>query len=112
MATEEKNRMFNYFCNDIQVRGEYPSNALAYFENNGIEIDRTEEELAIIKAYTVDYLSFSYYMSATVSVKTEHQDDKSQGNFFGGVKNPFLKASEWGWEIDPVGLRLALCDLY
>jgi 6-phospho-beta-glucosidase len=51
-------------------------------------------------------------MSATVSIKAEHQDDKSQGNFFGGVKNPFLKASEWGWEIDPVGLRIALCDLY
>ena len=111
-ATQEKSRMFNYFCNDLQVRGEYPTYALAYFENNGIELDRTEEELAIIKAHTVDYLSFSYYMSATVSIKAEHQDDKSQGNFFGGVKNPFLKASEWGWEIDPVGLRIALCDLY
>jgi 6-phospho-beta-glucosidase len=111
-ATQEKSRMFNYFCNDLQVRGEYPTYALAYFENNGIELDQTEEELAIIKAHTVDYLSFSYYMSATVSIKAEHQDDKSQGNFFGGVKNPFLKASEWGWEIDPVGLRIALCDLY
>lgn len=111
-ATQEKSRMFNYFCNDIQVRGEYPTYALAYFENNGIELDQTEEELAIIKAHKVDYLSFSYYMSATVSIKAEHQDDKSQGNFFGGVKNPFLKASEWGWEIDPVGLRIALCDLY
>lgn len=111
-ATQEKSRMFNYFCNDLQVRGEYPTYALAYFENNGIELDRTEEELAIIKAHTVDYLSFSYYMSATVSIKAEHQDDKSQGNFFGGVKNPFLKASESGWEIDPVGLRIALCDLY
>ena len=111
-ATQEKSRMFNYFCNDLQVRGEYPTYALAYFENNGIELDRTEEELAIIKAHTVDYLSFSYYMSATVSIKAEHQDDKSQGNFFGGVKNPFLKASEWGWEIDPVGLRIALYDLY
>ncbi len=112
MATEEKNRMFNYFCNDIQVRGKYPTYALAYFANKGIEIERTAEELELIKAHTVDYLSFSYYMSAAISVKAEHQDDKSQGNFFGGVKNPFLQASEWGWEIDPIGLRLALCDLY
>ena len=112
MATEEKNRMFNYFCNDIQVRGEYPTYALAYFENNGIQLDRTEEELSIIKEHTVDYLSFSYYMSATVSINPAHQDEQSQGNFFGGVKNPFLKASEWGWEIDPIGLRIALCDLY
>ena len=112
MAREETNRMFNYFCNDLQVRGEYPSYALAYFAKKGIELDQTEEELTLIKDYTVDYLSFSYYMSSTVSVNPEHLGEKSQGNFFGGVKNPFLEASEWGWEIDPIGLRLALCDLY
>ncbi|MBE9388635.1 glycoside hydrolase family 1 protein [Vagococcus salmoninarum] len=112
MAMEEKSRMFNYFCNDVQVRGEYPSYARQFFDQHGIKLEITDEDLAIIKAHTVDYLSFSYYMSATVSIKPEHQDEKSQGNFFGGVKNPFLEASEWGWEIDPVGLRLALCNLY
>ncbi len=112
MAREEANRQFNYFCNDLQVRGEYPSYALSFFEREGIKLDTTEEELALIKKYTVDYLSFSYYMSSTISVKEEHLGDKSQGNFFGGVANPFLDASEWGWEIDPIGLRVALCDLY
>lgn len=111
-AMQEKSRMFNYFCNDIQVRGEYPTYALEFFKRSGIELDILPEDLAIIKAHTVDYLSFSYYMSATVSVKPEQQGDKSQGNFFGGVKNPFLEASDWGWEIDPVGLRIALADLY
>lgn len=111
-ATQTTNRMFNYFCNDLQVRGEYPSYALAYFAEKGINVEMTEAELEIIKNYTVDYLSFSYYMSSTVSVNPEHQDEKSQGNFFGGVKNPFLEASEWGWEIDPIGLRVALSDLY
>lgn len=106
---EEENRLFNYYCNDLQVRGEYPSYALKYFEKNGIEIEIAEGELALIKEHTVDYLSFSYYMSSTVSTEV---GEEARGNFFGGTKNPFLKASEWGWEIDPVGLRLALCDLY
>ncbi|EPH78032.1 6-phospho-beta-glucosidase [Enterococcus faecalis 02-MB-P-10] len=106
---EENNRMFNYFCNDLQVRGEYPNYALKYFENNGIELEIVDSELELIKEHTVDYLSFSYYMSSTVSTEV---GEESRGNFFSGTKNPFLKASEWGWEIDPVGLRLALCDLY
>ena len=110
MSTVEKNRMFNYFCNDVQVRGAYPSYALKFFEQNNITLDIAENDLEVIKNHTVDYLSFSYYMSATNSI--EPQDATTEGNFFGGVKNPFLEASEWGWEIDPVGLRIALCDLY
>lgn len=112
MAMEEQSRMFNYFCNDVQVRGEYPTYALQFFKQKGIELDIADGELELLKEHTVDYLSFSYYMSATVSIKPEHLGDQSQGNFFGGVKNPFLEASEWGWEIDPVGLRIALCNLY
>ncbi len=110
VAMKDRNRMFNYFCNDIQVRGEYPSYALRYFENNDIELAIEAEDLALIKEHPVDYLSFSYYMSTTISTNPEHAS--AQGNFFGGTQNPYLKASEWGWEIDPVGLRVALGDLY
>ena len=85
---------------------------MQFFKQNGIELEIADGELELLKEHTVDYLSFSYYMSAAVSVKPEHLSDQSQGNFFGGVKNPFLEASGWGWEIDPVGLRIALCDLY
>ncbi len=111
MATIEKSRMFNYFCNDVQVRGEYPSYALKFFANNNIKLDVLPEELALIKEYPVDYLAFSYYMSTTHAANPE-EHGASGGNFFGGIKNPFLKASDWGWEIDPVGLRIALADLH
>lgn len=110
VAMKDRNRMFNYFCNDIQVRGEYPSYALRYFENNDIELAIEADDLALIKEHPVDYLSFSYYMSTTISTNPEHAS--AEGNFFGGTKNPYLKASEWGWEIDPIGLRVALGDLY
>lgn len=109
-AMKEWNRMFNYFCNDIQVRGEYPSYALRYFEQNDIELSILPEDLELIKNHTVDYLSFSYYMSTVVSTDPKHEG--AEGNFLGGTRNPYLEASEWGWEIDPVGLRIALGDLY
>ena len=110
MERDIKNRLFNYFCNDVQVRGSYPTYALKYFEEQGITINMTEEDLSLIEQHPVDYLSFSYYMSAVHSRNPELE--KSHGNFFSGTKNPYLKESEWGWEIDPVGLRIALNDLY
>ena len=33
-------------------------------------------------------------------------------NVFGGVKNPYLKVSDWGWSIDAEGLRYALNEIY
>lgn len=33
------------------------------------------------------------------------------GNLMGGAKNPYLKASDWGWQIDPDGLRYTLDTL-
>jgi len=105
---------FNYFCTDAHVRGAYSPFTSRLHEKYGVDASRlviTEEDLAIMKAGTVDYIGFSYYMSATEKVL--HDGETSQGNMIlGGVKNPFLEASEWGWEIDPDGLRIALNDLY
>ena len=69
-----------------------------------------EGDLDILREGTVDFLSFSYYMSSDASADPEVA--LSAGNMFAGVKNPYLKASEWGWQIDPLGLRILLNDLY
>lgn len=104
-------QIFNNICGDVQVRGEYPAFSKRYFKENGISINMQEGDLETIKQYPVDFISFSYYMSRTEKkVKTE--EEKSAGNIMAGVKNPFLKASDWGWEIDPTGLRIALNELY
>lgn len=111
MYALHRNQLFNYFCTDVQVRGEYPSYIKRYFREHNVELDIQEGDLALIKEGTVDYLGFSYYMSvAEKKVKT--QDEAAQGNILSGVKNPFLKASDWGWEIDPIGLRISLNELY
>lgn len=113
-ATMEQNQIFNYYCADVQVRGEYPGYTNRFLNSRGVkfeDLDIIKEDLDLLKAYPVDYVGFSYYMSSAVTV-TGDESDTVAGNLLGGVRNPFLKASEWGWQIDPVGLRIALNKLY
>ncbi len=95
----------NFMFSDVHVRGEYPGFAQRYFRDHGIELDITDEDREILKN-TVDFVSFSYYMS--VCATTDQDVLKGQGNVMGGVPNPKLEESEWGWQIDPVGLRIVL----
>src|SRR5690625_6237996 len=97
MYALQEERMFNYFCTDVQVRGEYPAFIKRYFKEKNIEIDMKDGDLQLIKEGTVDYIGFSYYMSRTEKIDTT-AEEAAQGNLVGGVKNPFLKASDWGWE--------------
>lgn len=111
VATMIQNQEFNYFCADVQVRGKYPAYVKRMFEKYDVQpLEIKADDLALISAYTVDYIGFSYYMSTAINETTTAE--KVQGNILGGVKNPFLKASDWGWQIDPDGLRIALNELY
>ncbi len=110
LATQKGMQMMNWFCSDVQVRGEYPYYAKRYFEENNLKIKVEPGDLEILKEGTVDFYTFSYYMTNCVSVDTENA--QTSGNIMGGVKNPYLKASDWGWQIDPKGLRYALNEIY
>jgi 6-phospho-beta-glucosidase len=113
LANLKHNQAFNFYCADVQVRGHYPSYAPALFKENGFtesDLDRTSDELALLAKYHVDFISFSYYMSSAIDA-TGRVTENISGNLMGGVKNPFLSASEWGWQIDPTGLRIALNEL-
>jgi 6-phospho-beta-glucosidase len=111
LYAQQEARIFNNFCGDVHVRGEYPSFIDRYFRENNVNIKMEDGDLELIKKGTVDFISLSYYMSRTDKTN-KTPEEMGQGNLIGGVKNPFLKASDWGWEIDPVGLRIALNDLY
>lgn len=111
MYALQEERLFNYYCGDVHVRGEYPAFAKRYFKENGITLDIKEGDLELIKEGTVDFISLSYYMSRTEK-KEKTAEENASGNIIGGVKNPFLKASDWGWEIDPTGLRISLNQLF
>lgn len=64
---------------------------------------------AILAEGTVDYIGFSYYMSNAVRSDVEVKNDGVSGGNAHTVPNPYVKASDWGWQIDPVGLRYTLC---
>lgn len=100
-----------YCYSDTQVFGEYPAYLLAKFKNLGIDIQMEKDDLKIMKTYPVDFVSFSYYSSSCVA-----RDDtglkKTAANTMTAIKNPHIPSSDWGWQIDPIGLRVSLVDLY
>ena len=100
-----------YFFIDVQSRGYYPSYALKKFERENIRIQMEPDDLEILKKNTVDFISFSYYSSRVVATDPG-AGQETAGNIYGSIKNPYLKSSEWGWQIDPLGLRNSLNMLY
>ena len=101
----------NYLFADVHVRGKYPAYARRYFKENNINIEFAEGDEKLLAENPVDFVSFSYYVS--VAAAHNPQDYQSgKGNLLGGLKNPYLESSEWGWQVDPVGLRIVLNDFY
>ncbi len=94
----------NLAFSDVHVRGEYPGYFLRTLRDKGIELDITDDDREVL-GNTVDFVSFSYYMSLCESASG---GEVGEGNIMGGVRNPTLPESEWGWQIDPIGLRVVL----
>lgn len=106
-----KSDHMNTFFGDMHVRGQYPGYMKRYFRENNIQIQMAEGDEALLKDHTVDFVSFSYYMS-TCEAADHSKAQAGEGNLMGGVTNPYLKQSEWGWAIDPQGLRYVLNQFY
>ncbi|MEG0549460.1 MAG: glycoside hydrolase family 1 protein, partial [Coprobacillus sp.] len=95
----QKDNRVNSFYTDVQVLGFYPTFIFKEWQSKGFDIKMEKDDLDIIQNYTVDFISFSYYMSMVQSVNAE-QREKVGGNLTTGVKNPYLPISEWGWQVD------------
>lgn len=95
----------NLAFGDVHCRGSYPGYYLRKLREQGVQLDITDEDREIM-THTVDFVSFSYYMSVCASADPNVQP--GMGNIMAGVPNPHLDSSEWGWQIDPQGLRLVL----
>lgn len=109
-AAQDDNRE-NYSLIDVQSRGEYPSYVLKKLERNNIELPVQEGDMKLLKEHTVDFISFSYY-SSRVSSGDPEELERVEGNIFASLKNPYLDESEWGWQIDPLGFRITMNELY
>ncbi len=114
-AAMQHGQLHYLFASDVQIRGAYPSYLKRYFNENGIVIPMEDGDEEILRKGTVDFCSFSYYSTSCISVTQDAEAvgaGKAAGNLISGVKNPHLKASEWGWQIDAVGFRYLLNQLY
>ena len=109
IANMEQDRHNLYFT-DVQVRGAYPKYLNRYFKENGIQIQMEEGDEEILKN-SVDFISFSYYMSICGCADPDAHP-QAAGNIIPGVANPYLRSSQWGWQIDPKGLRYLLNQFY
>lgn len=103
--------MTNFFCGDVQVRGHYPYYAKRYFKEHNIVLDMQPGDEELLAEGTVDFYSFSYYTSCCVS-NDPNVTEKAGGNMLTGIRNPYLETSDWGWQIDPTGLRTYLNRVY
>ncbi len=111
LLCQKEMRRMNWFTSDIQVRGYYPSYSERFFEENDIVIKKDPEDDKILREGTVDFFTLSYYMSTCESADPTN-NTQTEGNLVGGIRNPYLKASDWGWQIDPKGLRFSLNEIY
>lgn len=111
LAAQQLMNQYLYFS-DVQVQGKYPRFIEKYFERNNINIQMAPEDKELLQNGKVDYVGFSYYMSLVAESKPDENNKLAGGNMIVGGANPYLEASEWGWQIDPIGLRVTLNQLY
>lgn len=111
VAMQKDDQMKNLYFLDVLNHGAYPYYAETYFKQHGIKLKRTQEELDFIKQYHADFVGMSYYNSM-ISADDETQLELTNANVHSTYKNPHLPANEWGWQIDPVGLRYTLNHVY
>lgn len=111
VLAQQEDRL-NLFYPDVQVRGEYPSYMNRYFAEHHIKIKMAPGDQTLLKKYTVDYLSFSYYTSRVSNSRPAANEKKITVNMARGFNNPYLKGTPWGWLIDPQGLRVTLNEFW
>lgn len=104
-----KNRE-SYFFIDIQSRGTYPAYAERLFAEKGVEIVTEKDDFVLLSDHTVDFIALSYYTSRCISHQTT--SEKTEANVMTSIINPYLESSDWGWQMDPLGLRTTLNTLY
>lgn len=110
MRSEEVMRD-RFLFGDVHVRGKYPEYIYEKWKRQGIQVEMEPGDAQILADGTVDYIGISYYMSSTVVSDTSKPDVLGSG-FPGTIRNPYIQISDWGWQIDPVGLRYSLNILY
>jgi 6-phospho-beta-glucosidase len=109
LMAQQQDQIFNMIAGDVHVRGYYPSFTKRFFIEKSVQLIKEKGDDEALKEGCVDFYTFSYYMTLCIG---QQEQEKIGGNVFGGASNPYLKKSDWGWQIDPQGLRWVLNHIY
>lgn len=99
-----KHNQMEYFYADVLLRGEYPGYAYRFFKDHNLHVEVSEGDLDDLQN-TADFFSFSYYYTRMITAESYAEGNEA-------VRNPLLPASDWGWSIDPIGLRILLNEFW
>lgn len=110
-------RKFLEFADNNLIRlfteGQYSSEVLAYMHAHQLDDLLDPAEMALIERTKSDFLSFSYYSTATLdSTKIAINTCPNFYGDAGHTPNPYLPTNEWDWQIDPLGFRTVLTTIY
>lgn len=110
LATQQMDQVNNQFCAEVQINGKYPYYMDRFFKDHNVHLKMNDEDLTELQTGTVDFYSFSYYSSGCLS--KQDYGEVVKGNLGETLRNPSLKLTDWGWQMDPVGLRYTLNHIY
>ncbi len=110
LLAQQTNHMRNWFASDVMIRGAYPSYAKRYLVEHDIEIPWEDGDAEVLAAGTPDFYSTSYYNTYCVGIDPDAE--RADGNLVKGLRNPYLEVSEYGWQIDPTGMRIFLNEVW
>lgn len=112
LATLQENQLY-WYTSDVQMLGYYPRYMARYFAENGICVKMEANDETLLRQFPADFHSFSYYVTRILrALQPEEKAPRMLEGLMNGEQNPYLEASEWGWPIDPIGLRVALNLFY
>lgn len=121
LAAQNFNAIRNWLYLDMAVYGKYNNLVWAYLEENDATPVFAEGDAEALANGHPDFIGFNYYSTATVEysgsddIAKQGGDQQSGTNIpgmFKGYANPNLPRTEFNWEIDPVGYRNTLREVY
>lgn len=121
LSAQNYNAMRNWLYLDVPVYGRYNEIVWEWLKENDAvpEFEPGDEE--ILKKGKADFIAFNYYNTLTsewddgtrkLTTATDQQTARGENGMFRGCPNPYLEKTEFGWEIDPVGIRATIRETY
>lgn len=112
-GTRKLDEFINNNLIDVFTHGHYSPEVFHYLQENNFTAQILPGDLDLLGTAWSDFLAFSYYGSDDIDMSQVAAEVPPNFSLIAAKKrNPYLRANEWGWQIDPLGFRNALNKLW